>query len=231
MKSIIHLIIFISANLIFSALIKQPHQFKFTKISLADDLKDKFKSKLSDWHSQHSEIEILIKSAERHPWEFRYKKDTRVLISVLKSDQGAKYRFEEFAPHCIGAKFVNPLNKEKCVNSLEYIEKRAVCPPGYILVGHGLCIKKNSCPSGMLPSPVIYPVPCIPMLRSFDNYSCPPGQIQIGGKACADPSSCEKGFIPAPFRWRNKCIEGPQSVKAWSKSEIQKITRIRLKNN
>jgi hypothetical protein len=81
----------------------------------------------------------------------------------------------------------------------------------------------------MIPSPVIYPVPCIPILRSYEEYVCPPGEVQIGGKECVNPNVCQKGYIPSPFRWKNKCIESPSTVKAWNKREIEKLTKIRLR--
>ena len=227
MKSIIPLLLFVLVNLIFTALIKQPHQTKFSSFSISTNLKDKFSNSFR--RDNPSEFQVLIQSAQKHHWEYKYKKETRLVISTLQNDKFTHYKYEEFSPFCIGAKFIDPYDFQKCVNSVEYIEKKSVCPQNYILVGYGNCIKKNQCPQGMIPSPVIYPVPCTPILRSNEDYICRTGEIQVGGKECFNPKNCEKGHMPAPFRWKSKCIEMPNVIKAWTKKEIQKLTKIKFR--
>ena len=217
MKSIILLLLLIIINSIFTALIKQPIQFRFPS-KPTQDLNDNPKFKLKNIN--HTNSNIIIKSAQTYGWEYKYKNEKRKIISNLKNDKFTLYKYEEFSPDCIGAKF-------KCLNSVEYMEKKSVCPENYILAGYGNCIKINDCPSGTIPSPVIYPVPCIPILRSFENYSCAPGEIQIGGKACFHPKNCDSGKMPAPYRWKNKCIDMPVFIKSWTKKEIIKLTKIK----
>lgn len=91
-----------------------------------------------------------------------------------------------------------------------------------------ILLKKVTAPSGMRPSPVIYPVPCIRILRLNEDYSCGPGEILVGDKECFNAEKCEKGQMPAPYRWKNKCIDMPNFIKAWTKREIQKLPKIKL---
>ena len=223
MKSIM-MLLFLFVNLIFAALIKQPQQIKFSRTSSDVNYPNTFLINDDD----RSEFRVLIKSAHKHEWNYKYKKESRLVISTQQTDKLTQYKYEEFSPRCIGAKFMNPYDLNKCVNSVEYIEKKSVCPVNYILVGYGNCIKKNDCPIGMIPSPVIYPVPCIPILRSNEHYTCGPGEIQIGGKECFNPRKCEKGKMPSPFRWKTNCIDMPNVIKAWTKKDIQKLTKIKL---